>query len=145
MKTILIIIALVAIWFLVPRLLKLITPWLTRRALRYAGKKAGIDPDLLKQAFGENQEKKKSRFTSDSSGNAGRQRSRRRTSSSGPIIPKEYAVDVEFTEIHSYSEETVIHPDPAGGKQGKGFFRKSTRIEEQVSDAEIIEIIPDRK
>lgn len=51
--------------------------------------------------------------------------------SSGPIIPKEYAVDVEYTEIRSYSSEEEIASD------GKNV---SYTVESQVSDAEIIEI-----
>ena len=47
------------------------------------------------------------------------------------MIPKEYAVDVEYTEIRSYSSEETIASDG-----------KSVRyaVESQVSDAEIIEI-----
>ena len=55
--------------------------------------------------------------------------------SSGPIIPKEYAVDVEYTEIHSYSSDETVASD------GKNVRYK---IESQVSDAEIIEIRKDR-
>lgn len=51
-------------------------------------------------------------------------------SNSGPVIPKEYAEDVEFTEIHSYSEEHTI-----AGKESVSYRRES-----QVSDAEIITI-----
>lgn len=49
-----------------------------------------------------------------------------------PIIPKEYAEDVEFTETHSYSETITIEKDSKG----------ETKIykESQVSDAEYIEI-----
>ena len=58
-------------------------------------------------------------------------RRRNRGYSSGPLIPKEYAVDVEYTEIRSYSSEETIASDG-----------KSVRyaVESQVSDAEIIEI-----
>lgn len=54
-----------------------------------------------------------------------------RSPHSGPIIPKEYAEDVEFVEIKEYSETTVE-------------TRKGTRTEiyheSQVSDAEWVEI-----
>ncbi|MDE7346549.1 MAG: hypothetical protein K2N48_07405 [Muribaculaceae bacterium] len=60
---------------------------------------------------------------------------RRRGYSSGPLIPKEYAVDVEFTEIHSYSSEQTVASD------GHTIHYK---VESQVSDAEIIEIRKDR-
>lgn len=55
--------------------------------------------------------------------------------SSGPLIPKEYAVDVEFTEIRSYSSEDTIASD---GKTVR------YTVESQVSDAEIIEIRRER-
>ena len=62
-------------------------------------------------------------------------RSSRGYADEGPIIPKEYAEDVEWTEVRSYSEETRIASDG-----------KSARVitESQVSDAEIIEIRKDR-
>lgn len=55
--------------------------------------------------------------------------------SSGPLIPKEYAVDVEYTEIRSYSSEETIASD--------GHTVRYT-VESQVSDAEIIEIRRER-
>ena len=55
--------------------------------------------------------------------------------SSGPLIPKEYAVDVEYTEIRSYSSEERIASD--------GHSVRYT-VESQGSDAEIIEISKDR-
>ena len=56
---------------------------------------------------------------------------RRGSYSSGPLIPKEYAVDVEYIEVRSYSSEDTIAAD------GKNVRYK---VESQVSDAEIIEI-----
>lgn len=50
---------------------------------------------------------------------------------SGSIIPKEYAEDVDYNEIHSYSEETTISDTTEKVK-----FQQ----ESQVSDAEILEI-----
>lgn len=58
-------------------------------------------------------------------------RGRKTYAADDELIPKEYAEDVEFTEFHSYSEDTVIADD-----HGKATFRS----ESQVSDAEIIEI-----
>lgn len=51
-----------------------------------------------------------------------------------PIIPKEYAEDVEFVEIKSYSEETVVSVDKA--PEGD----EHIMIESQVEDAEYVEI-----
>ena len=51
-----------------------------------------------------------------------------------PIIPKEYAEDVEFVEIKSYSEETVaIRENNADGKA-------KVKVESQIEDAEYVEI-----
>lgn len=55
-----------------------------------------------------------------------------------PLIPKEYAVDVEYTEIKSYSSDTVIAPD----RDQTDKIR--IRQESQVSDAEWVEIKPKR-
>lgn len=60
---------------------------------------------------------------------------KRRQPSGGPVIPKEYAEDVEYTEIRSYSEDTVIADD--GGELHYA-------SESQVSDAEILEIKKDK-
>lgn len=70
-----------------------------------------------------------------SSGRAGEGRRQKSRHESGPLIPKEYAVDVEYNEIHSYSQETEIASD------GR---RVSYQVESQVSEAEIIEIRKDR-
>lgn len=58
-------------------------------------------------------------------------RGRKTSAATDELIPKEYAEDVEFTEFHSYSEDSVIADD-----HGTTAFRR----ESQVSDAEIIEI-----
>jgi len=58
---------------------------------------------------------------------------RRRSAYNGPIIPRDYAEDVEFTEIHTYSE------DPTIGDYGEVRYKR----ESQVSEAEIIEIKKD--
>lgn len=64
-----------------------------------------------------------------SQGNSSYSRSRRHYSES--IIPKEYAEDVDYNEIHSYSEGTNISDTTE-----KVRFQQ----ESQVSDAEILEI-----
>lgn len=102
--------------------------WLQPYIIRWGQRRA---EDYMRQAMGmPPRDKKKS---------AGR-RSRqtppppprgKRKEEEDELIPKEYAEDVEYTEFHSYSEETVIAAD--GDKTA--FQRES-----QVSDAEIIEI-----
>lgn len=49
-----------------------------------------------------------------------------------PLIPKDYAEDVEFTEIREYSSSEDVTPN----KYGSVTYSR----EEQVEDAEIIEI-----
>lgn len=64
-----------------------------------------------------------------------RSRSTRRTynerKKSEPIIPKEYAEDIEYTEIKEFKTETVITSEDKGVKYKK---------ESQISDAEWTEI-----
>ena len=57
----------------------------------------------------------------------------------GPIIPKDYAEDVEFVEIKSYSEETVVRRDaaPDGGER--------IVVESQIEDVEFTEIVNEKK
>lgn len=51
----------------------------------------------------------------------------------GPVIPREYAEDVEYTETRYYSAETRTDTSTKGG-------RKAVKVESQVSDAEYVEI-----
>lgn len=101
--------------------------WMQRRAENY-----------MRQAMGMPPRGKSSKGSSAGGQSRGRGQQTpppfgRRTYASGEesLIPKEYAEDVTFTEIHSYSEETVIGEDDTHVK---------VKVESQVSDAEIIEI-----
>lgn len=110
-----------------PYLWRLLRPYIARWAQRRA-------ENMLRRAMGmsphskQNDRKHAFRTSADNR----RESSRRHHAPDGPLIPKEYAVDVDFTEIHSYSEETVI--------SDAGDGRVKFRTESQVSDAEIIEI-----
>ena len=110
-----------------PYLFRLLRPlllrWLQRRAERYMRQAMGMPP-------GGDDRRQRSSRQSDAGSYT---RRRRHSSRRGPVIPKEYAEDVEFTEIRSYSEEREI------GGSGKVSFV----TESQVSDAEIIEIEKD--
>lgn len=102
--------------------------WLQPYFLRWAQRRA---ENYMRQAMGMPPRDKK-----NNSGQRSRQAPPppprgRRNSPHDEIIPKEYAEDVEFTEFHSYSEDTVI-----ADSDGKTTYRR----ESQVSDAEIIEI-----
>lgn len=107
--------------------------WMQRRTEDYVRNAMGMPPrDKSKKQAGARQSYSSS--GSYSSGGYG-QRSRRRGYSSGPLIPKEYAVDVEYTEIRSFSSEETIASDGTAVRY---------KVESQVSDAEIIEIRKDR-
>lgn len=123
---------LILIFIGVPMLWRWLKPyffrWMQRRTEDYVRNAMGMPPRDKSQ-------KQSSGRRSYSSSGAYGSRSHRHGYSSGPLIPKEYAVDVEYTEIRSYSSEETIASD---GKQ----VRYS--VESQVSDAEIIEIRRDR-
>lgn len=126
---------LILIFIGIPLLWRWIKPyffrWAQHRTEDYVRRQMGMPPcdKSRKQSNGH-----QSYSSSGSYGTRGT-RARQRGYSSGPLIPKEYAVDVEYTEIRSYSSEETIAAD---GHQ----VRYS--VESQVSDAEIIEIRRDR-
>lgn len=95
--------------------------WAQRRAQSYMRKAMGMPPHG-RQTRTEEEYFRRRRYYSG--------RGRRGVS---PIIPKEYAEDVEFTEIHTYAASAS-----ADTRQKMRFSYES-----QVSDAEIIEIKKD--
>lgn len=113
--------------------------WAQHRTEDYVRRQMGMPPrDKSKSRA---QQSKQSQYSSGgyssgsySSNSYGDSR-RSRGHSSGPLIPKEYAVDVEYTEIRSYSSEETIAADGGGVRY---------TVESQVSDAEIIEIRRER-
>lgn len=122
MTALIIIIILVLLWpYIWRRLQPYIMRWGQRRAEDYMRQAMGMPP----------RDKRKSSAGSSRQTPPPPPRGRKNARSSDEIIPKEYAEDVDFTEYHSYSEETVIADD-----NGTTTFRR----ESQVSDAEIIEI-----
>lgn len=61
--------------------------------------------------------------------------------SESPIIPKEYAVDVEFTEIREFQQTTIL--DSASSQSNSSSassHRKRIKEEGQVSDVEYTDI-----
>lgn len=108
-----------------------VSRWIKRKAMERA-------EDYMRSSFGlppREKKRKKSKQRVDESENDdyGQHRTYRRRSGHGPIIPKEYAEDVEFTETIDYSEEE--HRHSAGGEE--------RYHESQISDAEFIEIKKD--
>ncbi|MDE6785591.1 MAG: hypothetical protein K2J46_00940 [Muribaculaceae bacterium] len=128
---------LILIFIGIPLLWRWVKPyfyrWMQRRTEDYVRSAMGMPPRDKSRSKSSGQQS----YSSSGKYGYGSQRSRSRygSYSSGPLIPKEYAVDVEYTEIHSFSSEETIASD------GK---RVSYKMESQVSDAEIIEIRKDR-
>lgn len=118
-------------------ILWLCMPWIRRKAQQKMAEKV---EDYLRSATGmpPREKKKKSRNPfrrqeeddgASPYGNPRPHYGRRRADE--PIIPKEYAEDVEYTEFKSYSSETEIRDDGDN---------VAYRSQEQVEDAEWIEI-----
>ena len=118
-RLIIILIIAAALWLLWPRIRRWMAMWVVRRLQRNA-------EDYVRRASGmpPREEKKGER--------ASRHRPRR-SYAGGPLIPKEYAVDVEYVEIHEYSATTVIGGDAPKEKVEEWH-------ESQVTDAEWVEI-----
>lgn len=131
MGTLLII--LIIIFAVLPLLRRWLTPWLQRFAARktedFIRRQMGMPPrDKKAERKAQNEARKAQNARRSSQG------SRRHTQPSDePIIPKEYAEDVEFVEIKEF-ESTEVAAESADGKQ-KTVYRES-----QVSDAEWVEI-----
>lgn len=130
-------IILILIFVVLPLLWRAIKPWFFRwsqRRMEDALRNAmGMPPRDESRSSSHAGGSRRSYYSSSSrTGEGRRQKSRHE---SGPLIPKEYAVDVEYTEIRSYSSDEAIASD------GKSVRYK---VESQVSDAEIIEIRRDR-
>lgn len=128
---------LILIFIGVPLLWRWLKPyffrWMQRRTEDYVRNAMGMPPrdKSNSRSGGRRSNSSSGSYSSDRYG----QNARSRGYSSGPLIPKEYAVDVEYTEIRSYSSESTIASDGDTVRY---------KVESQVSDAEIIEIRKDR-
>ena len=134
---------LILIFIGVPLLWRWLKPyflrWAQHRTEDYIRSQMGMPPRDRNKSRSQQRQQRYSSAGGYSSGGyssdpyAGRRRGRAHTP--GPLIPKEYAVDVEYTEIRSYSSEDTIAADGN---------RVRYTVESQVSDAEIIEIRRER-
>lgn len=121
-----IILIVVFFWLVWPALSR----WLKRKAMERA-------EDYMRKSMGMPPRDKKSRKKNAENSDAGYtyyQRTRRKPYTSNPnepLIPKEYAEDVEYVETKDYSESESRLRD------GRGF---ETYHESQISDAEFTEI-----
>lgn len=120
-----IVIIIALFWPAISRWLRLL---MARRAEDFIRRATGMPPRP-----GSREERRRQRASSgsgkDSRSDYGSRRQRRRQPTREPLIPKEYAEDVEFTETISYSETIIV------GETGK-HTEKPRRPESQVSDAE---------
>lgn len=117
-----------------------ISAWISNRFHTFVANKT---EDMLRKAMGMpprpdsregKRRQKRGAYAGSGEGEPDSARRRRRRSSradSGPIIPKEYAEDVEFVEFKEFSSTTE---ETADG--GSVRFRR----ESQVSDVEFVEI-----
>lgn len=110
-----------ALWPLVSRFLGRLIRWWISRKLRKA---MGLDQEFFKGG-----PKYSSRHRS--SGHKGD----KEAASPEPIIPKEYAVDVEFVEVKEFAQTEV-----AVDKDGNSKIRQEVKIESQVTDVEWEEV-----
>lgn len=114
----------------------IVRPWIARWLKRKAMERA---EDYMRSSMGmppRDKKKKRGSYSNDD-GNAFYQRERRNPfdgshKNKEPLIPKEYAEDVEFVETISYSETIEFQKKP--DKSSKPSH------ESQISDAEFIEI-----
>lgn len=109
--------------------------WMQRRAENYMRRAMGMPPRGKSDSNKKDRSQRREEARGRSRGEGPEYGRRAYASPDEPLIPKEYAEDVAFTEIHSYSEDTVIGEE-------EGHVR--VKVESQVSDAEIIEIKKNR-
>ena len=128
MITLLVILLIViVIWIAGPYIKALFERWLMRRLQKSFFKAAGI-PDPEKERKKQNKNKKK-----DTHGSS---RHRHQRTQDEPIIPRDYAEDVEFTEYKEYTTETTID---------ESVSHLHIHEEEQVSDVQFTEIKDPKK
>lgn len=118
----------------------LLWPFITKWLRGFAARRM---EDTLRKMMGMPSRKEERRARSQSATGDSRQQSRRSRKGSSrsesfhrhegePIIPREYAEDVEFTETIDYSESTIL--------EGKADGTRREWHESQVSDAQYVEI-----
>ncbi len=134
-------IIIVALWLLWPIVTRWIRAWVMRKLQRqaedYMRAATGMPPrDGSKRSREGSDKKRRERGAGEAGASAtgyySRQR-RARYDRNEPLIPKEYAVDVEYVEIKEYSESVNIGPE--GEKRETREWHES-----QVTDVEWTEI-----
>lgn len=126
MGTLLVVILLIVLCW--PMIKRWLARFMARRAEDWLRNAAGLPPRPDSRAGRRAARERERRNTRN--GRAGG-RAQQAATSGGPIIPKEYAVDVEFTEIKEFGETEIGNGNQSASK---------VRTESQVSDAEWVEI-----
>ncbi|MDE7081772.1 MAG: hypothetical protein K2O78_08995 [Muribaculaceae bacterium] len=135
MTAIVIILALIAIWLIFAPYIR---PWLQRRAEQkladYLRRQMGMPTEKeQRKAEKEARRQQNARYGTWSAPDPRRRADARRRPNE-PIIPREYAVDVEYTEIREFSQTIIRTQDSKSGS------RVDFKVENQVSDVEYTEI-----
>ena len=144
MKFLVFILILISLWLIFGRAIR---AWIQRRAEEkladFLRAQMGM-PSAKEQRKAQKAAEKAARRNGESSGSywtRPAQPRQPRYLSGSPIIPKEYAVDVEFTEIREFQQTTIL--DSAAAKENSSStssHRKRTKEEGQVSDVEYTDI-----
>lgn len=108
MTAIVIILAIIAIWLIFAPYIR---PWLQRRAEQkladYLRRQMGMPTEKEQRQAEKNARNRRNAAYGTWTNPAGHQNTRSRHPADEPLIPKEYAVDVEYTEIREFAQ-TVI-------------------------------------
>lgn len=132
-----IILAIVALWLIFSPVIK---PWLQRRARE---KMADFMRAQMGMPTGKEQRKAERRQRNDRRKSFWSRPASSASESKGrapeEIIPREYAVDVEYTEIKTFSQTVIAEEDPTS-QSGAGKGSQKIVVESQVSDVEYTEI-----
>ena len=135
MTAIVIILAIIAIWLIFAPYIR---PWLQRRAEQkladYLRRQMGMPTEKEQRQAEKNARNRRNAAYGTWTNPAGHQNTRSRHPADEPLIPKEYAVDVEYTEIREFAQ-TVIKDDSSESDAKTGFAAEC-----QVSDVEYTEI-----
>lgn len=127
---------LIVLFALMPAIVRLLRGYMQRRAEDYVRRMMGMPPRPGKRSGDAPRDAGR---TGRGGGTYRRQARRAAQSPQEPIIPREYAEDVEYTETKEYSRTT------AGAASGDGNGRTRVRVESQVEDVEWEEITTRRR
>lgn len=137
MTTVIILIALFyLIWLLLPRIGVLIRRYAMRKAEDYMRRSMGLPPrkkqswwSRFRSSFGKDEQPAERK--QDTRRQRGSKRYHPYNTNPGPVIPRDYAEDVEYVEIKEYSSRETLTTDGE---------RVKYKLQEQVSDVEWTEI-----